>query len=53
MYLNHLKFTVAVVLLTLVIPLLYCLALITNTNPPTYAEIKNSFVGAKDDIYYK
>jgi hypothetical protein len=53
MWWNHIKFGIAVVLLTIVIPLLYCLALVTKEFPPTYEEVKNSFTGAKEDIYFK
>lgn len=53
MWIKHIKFTLAVLLLILVIPLLYCLALVTKTSPPTYEQVKNSFIGAKEDIYFK
>lgn len=54
MWINHLKFTVAVVLYTLLLPLAYSLAKITDRyEPMSFDDIKDAYLSLRDDIYYK
>jgi hypothetical protein len=50
----HIKFTLAVVLFTVVLVLMYPLAKITKRyNPVTFKELKDSYVSLRDDVYFR
>jgi hypothetical protein len=53
MYLKHLKFTLAVILLTIAIPTSYLLAKLIGRPPPiSFSEIKGAYLEIRDDIYF-
>lgn len=54
MYLKHIKFTLAVVLYTLILPLAYGCAKLTNRyEPMSFSDLKDVYVSLRDDIYFK
>lgn len=54
MWVNHLKFTVAVVLYTLILPLAYGVGKLTNRyEPMSLNDLKEAYISLRDDVYYK
>jgi hypothetical protein len=50
----HTKFTIAVVLITLVLVLTLPLSKITKRyNPVTFKELKDSYASLRDDVYFR
>lgn len=53
MYLKHIKFTLAVVFYTLILPLAYGYAKLTNRyEPMSFSDLKDTYVSLRDDIYF-
>lgn len=53
MHVKHLKFTLAVVLYTLILPLAYGTTKLTNRyEPMSFSEIKGAYLEIRDDIYF-
>lgn len=54
MYLKHIKFTLAVLLYTLILPLAYGVAKSTNSyEPMSFSDLKGAYLEIRDDIYFK
>lgn len=49
----HIKFTLAVVLLTLMLVLMFALAKTTKREVLSFDELKDSYASLKDDIYFR
>jgi len=50
----HIKFTLAVLLLTLILVLMYPLAKITKRyNPASFDELKEAYSGLRNDVYFR
>lgn len=53
MWIKHIKFTLAVVLHTLILPLVYCLGKLNGRHPPmSFSDLKAAYVSLRDDIYF-
>lgn len=53
MWIKHLKFTLAVVLYTLILPQVYCLGKLNGRHQSVpFSEIKSAYLEIRDDIYF-